>query len=131
MEEDSDSDCEGGVTHKPNEIEGGFPLSLKRLQKTHKFWWEEMVVELECEHCGYNKKRQVVRPIVMVGTGEGTEQIWVRRCLFCNHKEEVDNNGRVPSKKVAITQTTEKDFEWAGRGLVMSTMRNTGKERWA
>jgi hypothetical protein len=129
--EESDSECEGGVSHQAKKIEGGFPLSLARLQKTHKFWWEEMSIEKECDRCKYDKKKQVVRPIVMVGTGDGKEQLWVCRCLFCGFKEEVDNNGKAPATKVGNTQTTEKDFEWAERGLFMSSMRNTGRQKWA
>ena len=127
--EDEDSDNAGGVTKAPRGKHAGYPLDLSKLQKKCKYWWEEMYMDEKCDQCNRDKKG--VRPIVLVGTGEGKEQIWLSRCMYCNQKEEINNDGAVPKCKVAYTQTSEKDFEWIAQGAYMEGFRNTGRGIWA
>ena len=102
-----------------------YPLNLEKAQRSNKKWFEYARVEGTCGVCG--REGQVVKPIQLVGTGWGADQLWVRRCLYCGLREEVNNFGLVPNTKVAQTQTTDQDYEWAARGQ-MGYKRDTADE---
>lgn len=109
---ESKDEAEEGETHPPCEMsyrtkpQVRYPLDLSALKRSKKFWWEYTWVEDTCEKCLPRPGgRILVKAIQNAGTGEGADQLWVRRCLLCGWREEVDNNGKIPMTKVAQTQT--------------------------
>ena len=85
-----------------------YPLDLPALMKSRLAWWDEMSIFDRCSICSFEK--MMVKPLRLAGTGEGAKQLWIRRCLWCGGREEVDNHGRVPPTKEAQTQAGEKEF---------------------
>lgn len=127
--ESSDDEGRGEDDQSPGEVffktlKSQFPLDFGRMQKNGGTWWDYNRIKGSCEECG-RVGGMVVKAVCIEGTGTGEDQLWVLRCMFCNARKEVGNNGKVPKAKVATTQTTTEEWDRMERGLGV-LRRNTG-----
>ena len=97
------------------------PPNLKDRLAKKKRWWEGITFKGACTKCKEKETLVIPQKTPLKFPSEG---LFIKGCLQCGHREEVDEWGEIPPRKNAYAQTSEEDFEWAGAG-VMWHDRNT------
>jgi hypothetical protein len=130
VEEKDTKECT--IRSPPTDLEKDYPLpphihvpvldDMVRFMHYEKYWpgWK---IKGECQIC--LKGGTVMAPIEW---GMGGEGLWLKGCLNCGHRVEVDEYGQVPKQKTFGTQTTETDFRSLEYGHIFRA-RNTARLR--